>query len=235
MVIRMLARRWSGLENDLAEARADAASAQAHVAQLTTELVAVHRRREAAEADAAALHTELDAAAADRDGLRDILRETEEELESESAGRVDAEADLAWERHDRAAERAAVAEKHQVEVEAAAETAVRRFLDGFTDRLARPVLLPGADPAIVAAERVDTLFAALRLAEHHDPDNGGDYADLRAQLATRVRDAFAECLLDMSAWGRRMAAELALAPADDRPVPAPPEVETVDDLAAGVG
>jgi hypothetical protein len=251
VIIRILAR-WTGLQTELAEAhadltalradadalredaaelrsdagclRADLADARVDAGALRASLEAAEAAHAEAEKEAAALHTELI-------GVTLLLRETEEELEAESDTRAAAEEALAWERRDRAAER----ERHAAEAEAAAETAVRQLLDGFTDRLSRPMLLPADDRAVAAAERSETLLDALRLAERHDPEHRDAYLALRVQLHTRLRDALADCVLDMPAFGRRMAVELALAPADDRPIPAPPEAETVDRLAAGVG
>jgi hypothetical protein len=247
--------RWTGLEDDLAQARADLAAlrsdadnlrsdagslradlidARVDAGALRASLENAETARAEAETEATALHTELI-------GVTLLLRETEEELTAESDARVAAEEALAWERRDRAAER----QRHEVEVEAAAEKAVRQLLDGFADRLARPLDLPPDDPAVpddmsfAAAERADTLLHALALAQRHAPDprHRAVYADLHAQLATRFRDALADSVLDMPGFGRRMAAELALAPADDRPAPARDTdlIETVDDLPAGVG
>jgi hypothetical protein len=259
VILNRMFARWTGLDAELAEARADAASAYAHVAQLTTELVAVHRRREAAEEDAAALHTELDAASADafalgvelvavtadRDALRDALSDARiaveverEELEIEHRARLIAETTLDWERHERAAEREAAEERHAAEAAAEVETAVRQLLDALADRLARPFYLPTDDPepGFLTAVRCGLLLDALVLAQRHapGPEERAAYAALHAQLHTRVHDALAASVYDTGAVELHLAAALALAPADDRPVPAPDMVETVDDLAAEV-
>jgi hypothetical protein len=250
VIIRMLAH-WTGLEADLAEARADLAALRADAdalrddaAELRSDAGSLRADLIDARVDAGALRASLEGAEADREKaekeagalhielvrLTILLRETEEELEAESDTRAAAEEALAWERRDRAAER----ERHAVEVEAACEKAVRQLLDGFADRLARPVLLPGDDRAVAAAERSEALLDALALAERHDPEHRDAYAALRIQLHTRLHDALADSVLDMPKFGRVMAAELALAPADDRPIPVPDPVETVDDLAREV-
>jgi hypothetical protein len=260
----MLAR-WTGLQTDLAEARADLAAlradadalredaaelrsdagclradladARVDARWLRTSLEAAEAARDQAEEEASALTTLLVAVTADRDGLRGLLRETEEMLETEADARVDAEEALAWERHERGTERKAETERHEVEVEAAAEQALRQVIHLLAEAFARPFNPLPADHELAAAQRCGALIDALTLAKHHaaSPEERAAYAELRDQLNARVRDALAASMYDVGAVGRRMAAALALAPADDQLIPNPSEVETVDDLAAGVG